>query len=60
MSVLQYRVLESLFRLTVLLHKVPSIFNFGLVFFLKLELTGSRLGLMIFHKMSPRTHHNYL
>ena len=28
--------------------------------FFELGLNGSGLGLMIFHKMSPRTHHNYL
>ena len=39
---------------TVWLHKGPSIFNFGLVFFYW------ELGRMIFDKMSPRTHHNYL
>ena len=26
----------------------------------KIFLDGSGLGLMIFHKMSPRTHYNYL
>ena len=26
----------------------------------QLGLDGSGLGVMIFHKMSPRTHHNYL
>ena len=33
--------------------------NQGLVVF-ELGLSGSGLGLMIFHKMSPRTHHKYL
>ena len=33
--------------------------NQGLVVF-ELELNGSGVGLMIFHKISPRTHHNYL
>ena len=33
--------------------------NQGLFVF-ELGLNGSGLGLMIFHKMSPRTHHNYL
>ena len=28
--------------------------------FFELVLIGSRLGLMTFHKMSPRTHHNLL
>ena len=31
-----------------------------LVFFFKLRLIGYGLGLMIFRKMNPRTHHNYL
>ena len=39
----------------------PSIFSFRLFFFFfKLGLIGSGLGLKIFHKMSPRTHHNHL
>ena len=28
--------------------------------FVRLGLIGFGLGRMIFHKMSPRTHHNYL
>ena len=28
--------------------------------FFELGINGSRLRLVIFHKMSPRTHHNYL
>ena len=32
--------------------------NQGLVVF-ELELNGSGVGLVSFHKMSPRTHHNY-
>ena len=35
-------------------------FQFQTLFFLDLGLTGSGLGLMISHKMIPRTHHNYL
>ena len=47
--------------LIVCLHKSPSIFNLGLLVFFELGLIGyGQQGLMIFHKMSPRTHHNYL
>ena len=37
---------------TAWLNEGPSFFNLGLI--------GSGLGLMTFHKMSPKTHHNYL
>ena len=37
-----------------------QIFSISNSFFLLLALSGSGLRLMIFHKMSPRTHHNYL
>ena len=48
-------------RLTVWLRKGPSIFNLGLlVYFFLIWTHSSGLGLMIFHKVSPRTHHNYL
>ena len=48
-----YRVLESVFRLTVWLHNDPETHNF------ELGLNGSGLVLMIFLKMCPRSHHNY-
>ena len=45
----------------LVIHKTPSIFNFGLIFFNWDSITGSELGLVILHKMSHRTHHiNYL
>ena len=50
-----YRVLESLSRLTVRLHR-PKQDSFSF----ELGLTVYGLGLMSFHKMSPSTHHNYL
>ena len=53
-SKMYYRVLESVFRLTVWLLKDPGTRVF------ELGLNGSGLGLMIFHKMSPRTHHRLL
>ena len=37
---------------TAWLNEDPSFFNLG--------LTGPGLGLVTFHKTSPRTHHNYL
>ena len=44
----------------LVIHKGPSILNFGLIFFNWDSITGSGLGLVILHKMSPRTHHiNY-
>ena len=42
---------ESVFRLTIWLHKGQSIFSLG--------LNRSGLGLIIFHKLSLRTHHNH-
>ena len=45
---------ESPLRATVWLHEDPGTHVF------ELGLNGFGLGLMIFHKMSPRTHHNYL
>ena len=42
---------ESVFRLTIWLHKGQSIFSLG--------LNRSGLGLIIFHKLSLRTHQNY-
>ena len=45
----------------LVIHKGPSIFNFGLFFFNWDSITDSCLGLVILHKMSPGTHHiNYL
>ena len=55
----QYTViksLESVSRFTVWLHKGPGITPC----FFQLGLIGSGMGLMIFHRMSPKTHHNYL
>ena len=40
--------------------KTPTHFQFWTSFFFLLELFGSGLGLMIFHKTSPRTRANYL
>ena len=51
---LQYRVLESEY-LSAWLHKVPTKDSL----FFQLRDSGSGLGPMIFHKMSPRAH-NYL
>ena len=51
-SKMSYRVLESVFRLTVWLHKERP-----RDLFFELGLNGSGLGLMIFHKLSPRTDH---
>ena len=46
----QQNVIQS-FRLTVWLHTHPGTRVF------ELGLNGSRLRLLIFHKISPRTHH---
>ena len=38
----------------LVIHKGPSIFNFGLIFFNWDSITGSGLGLVILHKMPLR------
>ena len=53
-SKLLHRVLESVFRLAMWFRKDQGTRVF------ELGLNGSGLRLLIFHKMSPRTHHNYL
>ena len=53
----QYRVLESDYLPGYIKAQAFSIKD---ALFFELVLIGSRLELMTFHKMSPRTHHNLL
>ena len=54
-SKLQYRVIGVCLQINYMwLQKA------GDSMFFELGLNGSGLGLMIFHKMNPTTHHNYL
>ena len=47
-------------QIDCLLTERPKHFQSRTSTFFQLELIGSGLGLMIFHKMSPKSHHNYL
>ena len=60
----QYTVIQSFgvcLQINCLVTQRPKHFQFWTrLFFFERRLIGSGLGLMIFHKMSPRTHNNYL